>query len=76
VAAILTLLHLATKRLSFVEMGFAVPNIPYVGVNIAPAGPYIPNLLEWGLVIGLLGLFAFLLTVGLGTLGLGTTKEN
>lgn len=76
VAAILTLVYLAAKRLSFVEMGFAVPNIPYPGVNIAPAGPYIPNLLEWGLVIGLLGLFALLLTVGLGTLGLGASKES
>jgi Ni/Fe-hydrogenase subunit HybB-like protein len=75
-ASALGLIHLAAKRMSFVNMGFAVPNINYPGVNIARSGIYSPNLIEWGLVVGLIGLLVLLLTVGLGILGLGASKEN
>jgi molybdopterin-containing oxidoreductase family membrane subunit len=74
--SVLGLVHLAAKRMSFVNMGFAVPNINYPGVNIAGSGTYIPNLLEWGLVAGLIGLLVLLLTVGLGTFGLGASEEK
>jgi molybdopterin-containing oxidoreductase family membrane subunit len=67
----LALLHLAAKRLLFVQMGFSVQNITYPGVAIAPAGAYFPGLVEWGVVVGLVGLFAFLLVLGLNNLRMG-----
>ncbi|HML23988.1 MAG TPA: polysulfide reductase NrfD [Aggregatilinea sp.] len=60
----LALVHLAAKRLTFVGMGFAVENIDYAGVNIGSVGAAMPTLVEFGVALGLLGLFILLLTVG------------
>ncbi len=62
--AILALLHLGVKRMMFVQMGTAVPNIDYAGVAIAPATAYTPSLVEWGVGAGLVGLFAVMLMLG------------
>lgn len=70
VGAGLALLHLALKRVVFVQMGFAVQNINYAGVQIAPPGAYTPGLVEWGVLLGLIGLFVFLLALGFSNLRL------
>jgi molybdopterin-containing oxidoreductase family membrane subunit len=69
-AAALALISLAAKRLLFVYMGFAVQNINYAGVAIAPAGPYVPGLVEMAVVVGLAALFGFALALGLNNLRL------
>ncbi len=76
VGAALALIYLVAKRLSFVEMGFAVQNINYAGVQIAPTGTYAPGLVELGVVLGLIGLFAFLLTLGFNTLRLAPAAKG
>lgn len=68
--AVLALASLALKRFVFVQMGFAVPNIDLPGVAIAPSAAYVPNLIEWGVTLGLVGLFAFLLLLGIRSLRL------
>lgn len=68
--SILAIVHLAAKRMEFVRIGFAVPNISYAGVEIAPAVAYVPGLVEWAVGIGLLAMFGFLLGIGLYTLHL------
>jgi molybdopterin-containing oxidoreductase family membrane subunit len=74
VAAVLALVDLAVKRFLFVQMGFVQPNIQYAGVAIAPRGPYVPTLVEWGLVVGLVGLFTMLLILGFRSLQSGKQK--
>ena len=74
VAAVLALVGLALKRLLFIKMGFAIPNIQYPGVEVAPSA-YIPSLVEWGLVVGLVGLFAMLLIIGIRTLRLSAEQK-
>jgi molybdopterin-containing oxidoreductase family membrane subunit len=74
VAAVLALVALALKRLLFIKMGFAIPNIQYPGVEVAPSA-YIPSLVEWGLVVGLVGLFAMLLIIGIRTLRLSAEQK-
>ncbi len=69
-AAILALVDLAVKRFLFVQMGFASPNIQFAGVAIAPTGSYLPSLVEWSLVAGMLGMFTLLLIVGIRSLRL------
>lgn len=76
VGAAIALLHLVIKRVVFVTMGFAVQNINYAGVLIAPEGAYNPSLVEWGVVVGLLGLFFFLLILGLNNLSLTPQSEG
>jgi molybdopterin-containing oxidoreductase family membrane subunit len=76
VAAALALVDLAVKRVLFVQMGFVMPNMKYPGVAISPAaGSYTPSLVEWGLVVGLVGLFALLLTIGFRALRLGAEAK-
>jgi molybdopterin-containing oxidoreductase family membrane subunit len=74
VGAVMALVDLGVKRFLFVQMGFVEPNIQFAGVSIAPSGAYIPSLVEWGLVVGLIGMFALLLTLGFRTLRLGTEQ--
>jgi len=74
-AAVLALVDLAVKRFLFIQMGFAEPNIQYAGVAIAPSRAYIPSLVEWGLVIGLVGLFTLLLVIGFRTLRLSAEQK-
>lgn len=62
--AALALVHLVLKRIHFVHMGFAVPNITYSGAVITPTEPYRPSLLEVCFSTGMIGMFAFLLTLG------------
>jgi molybdopterin-containing oxidoreductase family membrane subunit len=76
VGAALALIYLALKRFVFVQMGFAVQNINYAGVEIAPTGTYTPGLVEWGVVLGLLGLFTFLLVLGFNNLRLAPTTKS
>lgn len=73
-AGIIGLVSLLAKRLVFVTSGFALPNLTYPGVKIAPAAAYVPNVMEWGLAIGLVGLFVLLMTIGYRALSLG--QEN
>jgi molybdopterin-containing oxidoreductase family membrane subunit len=68
--AIFALAHLVVKRVFFIAMGFAVPNIDYAGVSIG-AGSYFPTLVEFGVTVGLVGLFSLLLMIGFQNLGLG-----
>jgi molybdopterin-containing oxidoreductase family membrane subunit len=75
-AALLALGELALKRYIFIEMGFAEPNIQLPGLPLAPAGAYIPNVYEWGVVIGLLALFGLLLSVGIHSLRLGANEKR
>ncbi len=75
VAAVVALVDLGVKRFLFIQMGFAEPNIRYVGLQIAPSGAYFPSLVEWGLVVGLVGLFAMLLMLGFRTLPLGAGQK-
>jgi len=70
--AALALIHLAVKRVLFVQLGTAVPNIQYAGVRIAPALPYSPSAVEWAVGIGLVGLFAVILMLGFRILPLDT----
>ncbi len=74
--AVLALIYLAAKRLLFVNMGFAVQNINYAGVQIAPVGGYTPGLVELGVILGLIGLFAFLLILGFNNLRLAPTARS
>ena len=69
------LLAIAVKRLVFVRMGFSVPNIDYPGVAIASGTGYAPDLVEWGVMVGLTGLFIFLLALGFRALRLAPTSE-
>jgi molybdopterin-containing oxidoreductase family membrane subunit len=73
-AAVLALVDLALKRFLFVRLGFVAPNIKYPGA-IAPVTSYAPSLVEWGVVIGLVGLFALLLTVGFRSLRLSAAQK-
>jgi molybdopterin-containing oxidoreductase family membrane subunit len=75
VAAALALVDLAVKRFLFVQLGFVAPNLQYPGVAIAPSGPYIPSLVEWGLVIGLVGLFTMLLIIGTRSLRISSEQK-
>lgn len=74
-ASLVALFHLVVKRLVFVRMGFTVPNIDYAGVALAPTSGYMPNLVEWGVMLGLTGLFLFLLTLGFRALRLAPQAE-
>ncbi len=74
--AVLALIHLGVKRLMFVQMGTAVPNISYAGVKIAPTVTYSPSLVEWGVGIGLVSLFAVLLMLGFRLLPLDTAGRG
>lgn len=74
--AILALVHLGVKRMMFVQLGTAVPNIDYAGVAIAPATAYTPSLVEWGVGAGLVGLFAVLLMLGFQFLRLDTPSSR
>lgn len=76
VGTALALIYLVAKRLLFVEMGFAVQNINFAGVQIAPSAPYTPGLVELGVVLGLFGLFAFLLTLGFNALHLAPPSDH
>jgi molybdopterin-containing oxidoreductase family membrane subunit len=75
VGSVLAIVDLAVKRFVFVQMGFVEPNIQFAGVAIAPSGAYLPSLVEWGLVVGLIGLFSMLLIVGFRTLPLGMEQK-
>lgn len=75
VAAVLALVDLAVKRYLFVQLGFVAPNLQYPGVAIAPSGPYVPSLVEWGLVVGLVGLFSMLLIIGIRSLRLNAEQK-
>lgn len=68
-ASVLTLAGLVAKRLLFVALGFAIPNISYPGVDIGSPN-YGPSLNEWVLTLGLIGLFALILTIGFRALPL------
>lgn len=74
--AILALVHLAVKRVMFVQLGTAVPNINYPGVPIAPATGYSPSLIEWGVGAGLVGLFAVMLMLGFRILRLDSAGKG
>lgn len=74
--AVLALVSLAIKRFVFVRMGFAVPNINLPWISTVPSGGYTPNLLEWVVTVGLVGLFVFLLTLGLRSLDLLEAKKS
>lgn len=74
IAAVLALVDLALKRFLFIQMGFAEPNIQYAGIEIAPRA-YYPSLAEWGLVVGLIGLFSLLLVIGFRSLRLSTDTK-
>jgi len=74
-ASLIALVHLAVKRVVFVRTGFSVPNIDYAGVALAPSAGYAPNLVEWGIMIGLTGLFLFLLALGFRALRLAPQPE-
>jgi molybdopterin-containing oxidoreductase family membrane subunit len=75
VGSFLALLGLAAKRMVFVRMAFAEPNITYPGVEVVPLG-YTPSLMEWGLVVGLIALFVLLVTIGLRSLPLKVTGQT
>jgi dimethyl sulfoxide reductase membrane subunit len=75
VAAVLALVDLAVKRFLFIQMGFAEPNIRYAGVQIFPNAPYVPSLVEWGLVIGLVGLFSLLMVIGFRSLRINAEQK-
>lgn len=75
IASILTLVGLVAKRLLFVELGFAIPNISYAGVEIGSSA-YSPSLIESLLAFGLVGLFALLLTLGLRSFPLKPAVRN
>jgi len=76
VAAILALLNLGLKRFLFVQMGFVALNVKYPGATLfSAAEAYRPSLVEWGLVVGLIGLFALLLTIGFRVLRLGINDK-
>ncbi len=71
----LALVHLVAKRIVFVQMGFAIPNITYPGVVI-DAGASAPTVVEWAVVLGLAGLFGLLLSIGLRSLKLGAQQTT
>lgn len=69
IAAITILIGMVAKRLLFVALGFAIPNISYPGVDVG-SSLNSPSTLEWVLTLGLAALFALLLTLGFRTLPL------
>ena len=75
VGAALGLAHLAVKRIVFVEMGFAVQNLNFPGVHIAPIERSL-SIVEWGVVVGLIGLFVALFSLGLSRLSLVESAEK
>jgi molybdopterin-containing oxidoreductase family membrane subunit len=74
-AAALVVIGLAAKRLLFVTLGFSVPNIPYVGVDIGTPA-YAVSTVEVVLTLGLVALFALLLTIGLRALPLKPVTKS
>lgn len=74
VASVLALVDLGLKRFLFIQTGFAEPNIQLPGVEVSPTA-YMPGLVEWGLVIGLIGLFALLLVIGFRSLRVGGAEK-
>jgi molybdopterin-containing oxidoreductase family membrane subunit len=89
-ASVLSILAILCKRVQLLIGGFQIPNIDYATVttgpgltdagsglaSIAPALVYFPSPLEFGIVIGVLGLGAALLLLGLRFLPLRPTTRN
>jgi Ni/Fe-hydrogenase subunit HybB-like protein len=77
-ASLLALVDLAVKRYLFVQMGFVEPNVKYPGaVTFTGAQAYyLPSFIEWGLIIGLIGLFALLFSMGLRILRLDSLRGS
>lgn len=83
-ASLLAIVAIFCKRVQLLVGGFQVPNIDYpavtsgpsltdAGARLAEAAPslvYVPSPLEFGVVLGVLGLGVFLLLVGLRVLPL------
>jgi molybdopterin-containing oxidoreductase family membrane subunit len=77
-ASVLSILAILCKRIQLLVGGFQIPNIDYATVttgpgltdagsslaSVAPALVYVPSPLEFGVVIGVLGLGALLLLLG------------
>jgi len=74
-ASVLTIVGLVAKRLLFVSLGFVEPNITYAGVDIG-SPVYSPSLAEWGVTLGLIALFALLVTVGFRYLPLKSAARS
>jgi molybdopterin-containing oxidoreductase family membrane subunit len=89
-ASALSILAILCKRVQLLIGGFQIPNIDYATVttgpaltdagsglaSVAPALVYFPSPLEFGVVIGVLGLGALLLLLGLRLLPLKPTAES
>lgn len=73
VASVLALIHLAAKRVHFVESGLAVPNLDLRGVDLdrGRGGPALRRPVELALSVGLVGAFVVLTGVGLTVMPLG-----
>lgn len=74
-AGVFTLVGLAAKRLVFVALGFAQPNITYAGVSIGTP-VYSPSVIEGVVSIGLVALFALVLTLGFRSLSLNPSPKK
>ena len=72
-ASVLALVHLAAKRVHFVESGLAVPNLDLRGVDVdrGRGGSVLRRPVELALSAGLVGGFVVLTSVGLTVLPLG-----
>jgi len=75
-AASIAILGIFFKRFQLLLGGFEFSNIDYWSITTGPAKwsdavlNYVPTLLEWGIVIGVVALGAFMLTLGLNKLAL------
>lgn len=74
VASALALVHLAAKRIHFVESGLAVPNLDLRGVDLdrGRGGSLLRRPVEVALSVGLVGGFVVLTSVGLTLMPIGT----
>jgi len=75
-AAVLAVVGIFFKRFQLLLGGFEFSNIEYWSITTGPAAwssgvlNYAPTLLEWGIVIGVIALGAFMLILGLNKLAL------